>query len=233
MNLSVIVPTLNEETLLPRALASVPRGAEVVVADGRSADRTREVAVQLGARVVVGAPGRGAQMNQGAREASGDTLLFLHADCALGPGADEAIRQALSDACVVGGWFRLSVRPARPSLALVSFGSNLRARLLGLPYGDQALFMRRSVFDAIGGYRDVPIMEDVDLVRRLRKRGRLKCLDATVTTLPRHWERSGPLFTTLVNWAAIAAFSLGVSPSRLAPIYHRLHRNPRDDRASP
>ena len=224
MKLSVILPTLNEERALPQALASVPPGAEVIVADGQSVDRTREVAARHGARVINGEPGRGAQMNRGAKQAGGDTLLFLHADCALGPGAGPAIEKALSDGRVVGGSFRLRIQPGGIALALVSLGSDLRARWLRLPYGDQALFVRRRTFDELGGYREIPIMEDVELVKRLRKRGRLKHLSANVTTSPRHWQRLGPVLTTLLNWFAVAAFTLGAPPSRLAAVYHRLRR---------
>ena len=230
MKLSVVVPTLNEECGLARALASIPGGAEIIVADGRSEDRTREIATSQGAQVVEGALGRGAQMNLGAKAATGDTLLFLHADCELSPGANEAIREALSNLDVVGGSFALRVQPATLGLTLVSVGSNLRARFLGLPYGDQALFVRRSEFEKIGGYTEIPIMEDVDFAKRLRARGRMISLDVPVTTTPRHWERLGPFATTLANWLAVAAFFIGVSPHRLAPVYHRLkggrHANP-------
>ena len=114
MKISVIVPALNEESTLPKALASVPRDAEVIVADGQSADGTREVAAHLDARVVTGEPGRGAQMNLGAKYAGGETLLFLHADCVLDPGADKAIEEALTDRRIVGGSFHLRIRPAGP-----------------------------------------------------------------------------------------------------------------------
>ena len=224
MRLSVIIPALNEERALPKSVASVPRDAEVIVADGQSLDRTREVAARLGTRVITGDAGRGAQMNRGAEHASGDTLLFLHADCMLDPGADNAIEEALSDDRVVGGSFHLRIQPARIVLAVVAFGANLRARWLRLPYGDQALFVRRQVFEELGGYREIPIMEDVELVKRLRKRGRLKHLSANVTTSPRHWQRLGPVLTTLLNWFAVAAFTLGAPPSRLAAVYHRLRR---------
>jgi len=227
MKLSVIVPTLNEERSLPEALASVPRGAEMIVADGQSIDQTREVAARLHALVVVGEPGRGAQLNLGAEHSGGEALLFLHADCVLDRGADVAIEEALSDPRVVGGSFRLRIHPTSIGLTLVAFGSNLRARFLKMPYGDQALFVRRKVFEQVGGFREIPIMEDVDLVRRLKKRGRLRHLHASVTTTPRHWESLGPLRTTLLNDMAIVAFMLGVPPSRLAGVYHRLRRSSR------
>ena len=225
MKLSVIVPTLNEERGLRRSLTSIPPDAEIIVADGRSVDRTRDVAASCGARVVVGRPGRAVQSNSGAEHASGDALLFLHADCMLGPGAMAAIEDALSESRVVGGSFHLRVHPARFALSVTAFGSNLRARLLHLPYGDQALFVRRSVFDELGGYPDIPIMEDVALVRKLKKRGRLCHLGVGVTTTTRHWETLGPLLTTLVNATALVAFLLGMPPSRLAEWYHGLRRD--------
>jgi rSAM/selenodomain-associated transferase 2 len=221
MRLSVIIPTLNEEESLPRALASVPAGSEVIVSDGQSTDRTSEIAADSRARVVTGPAGRATQMNLGARVAAGDVLLFLHADCALGAGAQEAIRRAFHDPRVVGGSFRLAIMPTRWSLRLVAFGSNLRARHFHLPYGDQAVFVRRADFDAVGGYAEIPIMEDVELVRKLRRRGSLVCLRETVTTEARHWDALGPFATTLVNWAAISLYFLGVSPTRLALFYRR------------
>ncbi len=221
MRLSVIIPSLNEEENLPQALASIPAGSEVIVSDGQSKDRTAEIAAQQGAQVVSGPPGRGTQMNLGAQAARGDALLFLHADCALGAGAEGAIRKAFRDPKVVGGCFRLVIVPTRWSLRLVAFGSNQRARRFQLPYGDQAVFVRRSDFEAVGGYPEIPIMEDVELVRKLRRRGRLLCLQETVTTPARHWNALGPFTTTLVNWATISLYFLGVSPNRLAPFYHR------------
>jgi hypothetical protein len=163
----------------------------------------------------------------GAAHAGGEALLFLHADCVLDRGADAAIEEALSDPRVVAGSFRLRIRPTTIGLAVVAFGSNLRARFLKMPYGDQALFVRRGVFEEVGGYREIPIMEDVDLVRRLNKRGRLRQLHASVTTTPRHWESLGPIRTTVLNGVAIVAFLLGVPPSRLAGVYHRLRRSSR------
>jgi rSAM/selenodomain-associated transferase 2 len=223
MNLSVIIPTLDEEANLPRALASLPGDAEIIVSDGQSRDRTVEIAKKHGARVAAGARGRGAQMNLGAKAAAGDVLLFLHADCELGGGALEAIRAALRNPEVVGGSFRLRIARSGWSHRLVTFGSNLRARL-GLPYGDQAIFVRRPVFEAIGGYPETPIMEDVELVRRLRRRGRLVAVAETVTTGTRHWDALGPILTTLLNWITVSLYFSGVSPSRLSPMYHRLRK---------
>jgi rSAM/selenodomain-associated transferase 2 len=223
MNLSIIIPTLDEEANLPRTLASLPSDAEVIISDGRSRDRSVEIAKKHGARVVVGAPGRGAQMNLGADAATGDTLVFLHADCELGGSAREAIGAALQAPEAVGGSFRLRIAHPSWSHRLVVFGANLRARL-GLPYGDQAIFVRRPVFEAVDGYPEIPIMEDVELVRRLRRCGRLVVVDETVTTGTRHWDALGPTRTTLLNWVTVSLYFSGVSPTRLSPLYHRLRK---------
>jgi rSAM/selenodomain-associated transferase 2 len=224
MYLSIIIPTLDEEANLPRVLASLPADAEIIISDGQSRDRSVEIAKKHGARVVVGARGRGAQMNLGATAATGDILLFLHADCELGGGALEAIRTALRAPEVVGGAFRLRIARSSWSHRLVAFGANLRARF-GLPYGDQAIFVGRSVFEAIGGYPEIPIMEDVELVRRLRQHGRLVAVDETVTTGTRHWEALGPILTTILNWVTVSLYFSGISPSRLSPMYHRLRKH--------
>jgi hypothetical protein len=124
----------------------------------------------------------------------------------------------------VGGSFRLRIDHPGWGYRLVASGSNLRARLFGLPYGDQALFVRRTGFDAVGGYPEDPLMEDVVLVRRLRQRGKLVAIAETVTTGTRHWQHLGPLLTTLLNWATVSLYVLGVSPAKLAPWYHRLRK---------
>jgi rSAM/selenodomain-associated transferase 2 len=224
MKISVIIPTLNEELRLRRTLDSIPKGTEVVVADGGSTDRTIEIARRHDVQVVEGPPGRGSQMNRGAASTTGEVLLFLHADCELAPGAFEAIATALDHPRNVAGSFRLGISPDTWGYRLVGYGSNFRASVLGLPYGDQAIFVRRTIFEAIGGYPEIPLMEDVILVRRLRRMGKLTCVKHTVTTGPRHWQHLGPFLTTLLNWTTVGLFFLGVSPSRLAPIYHRLRK---------
>lgn len=227
MKLSVIIPTLEEAACLANALASAPKGSEIIVSDAGSRDDTRLIAERVGARVVTGARGRARQMNLGARAASGDVLLFLHADCVLPDGSLEAMSEALSDPGVVGGSFRLRIRDAGLRLKIVAFGSNVRARFLKTPYGDQVLFARRSAFESVGGFPELPFMEDVAFVRGLRRIGRLALLPLAVTTDPRHWQRLGPVTTTLLNWSAVGLFSLGVSAERLAPLYFRLRRGRR------
>jgi rSAM/selenodomain-associated transferase 2 len=224
MKLSIVIPTLEEATGLSTTLASLPEASEVIVSDGGSRDATRAIAERVGARVVTGARGRASQMNLGAHEAAGEVLLFLHADCALHSSSLEAMGEALSDPRVVGGSFRMQIRNAGVGLKIVAFVSNLRARFLKIPYGDQGLFVRQAVFESVGGFPEVPLMEDVALVRSLLRIGRLSIVKVPVTTSARHWERLGPTRTTLVNWSAAVLYSLGVPAERLAPLYHRLRR---------
>lgn len=222
MKLTVVVPTLNEAAHLKTSLDSLPDDAEVVVADGGSSDETLSIAARCGARVVTCDKGRAHQMNRGAETAHGDVLLFLHADCSLGPRALESIETALADDAVVGGSFQLEIANARRGLRLIAATSNARARWLQTPYGDQAIFVRKSVFDALGGFPDIPFMEDVGLVRKLKRAGRLVLVDDTVTTGARHWSRLGLVGTTLLNWTMVTLFLLGVPAERLEPIYRRL-----------
>jgi rSAM/selenodomain-associated transferase 2 len=221
MKLSVVVPTWNEAGNLEATLRSLPAQAEVVIVDGGSTDGTVEIARLSAARVLTCRKGRARQMHAGALEARGDTLLFLHADAVLAPGADEAIDGALSDPGILGGFFRLRIRSERLALRVIALGSNLRARLLQFPYGDQGLFVRRSVYEQVGGFPDVPFLEDVALIRMLRRRGRLRGLPLAISTGDRHWRELGILRTTLLDWTMVGLYCAGVSPSTLAPQYFR------------
>jgi rSAM/selenodomain-associated transferase 2 len=232
MELSIIVPTWNEAENLRATLAMLPRDAEVVVCDGGSTDATLEIAERVGARVVSAPRGRASQMNAGARESSGDVLLFLHADGILGEGAPAAMAAALDGRGVVGGSFRLTVRSPSPALALVAFGSNLRARFLSMPYGDQGLFVTRRAFDAVGGFPPLPFLEDVAIVRSLRRIGRLVRLDVPISTGPRHWQDLGALGTTLLNWSVVALYFAGASPEKLVRHYQRWRGSQHSARAS-
>jgi len=235
MKLSVVIPTWNEAEHLAATLVGLPERAEVVVADGGSADGTVEIARRSGARVLACEQGRARQMNRGARETRGDTLLFLHADAVLESGATEAIEGALGDPAVVGGFFRLQIRSPRAALKLVALGSNIRARALGLPYGDQGLFLRRSVYEDLGGFPDVPFLEDVALIRMVRRRrkGRLVPLDVTVSTGDRHWRDLGVLPATVLNWTMVALYFAGLSPETLSPHYFRWRAPERGRRIEP
>jgi rSAM/selenodomain-associated transferase 2 len=224
MKLTVVVPTLNEATHLAAALESIPKGVELVVSDGGSTDETAAISARYGARIVAGDKGRAVQMNRGAAIARGDVLLFLHADCTLGTNAASAIEAALADDDVVGGSFRMIVRDGGRALRWVAATANARARYLKTPYGDQGLFVRRSDFDALGGFPETPFMEDVGFVRALKRRGKLVCLKEPVTTGTRHWQRLGPLSTTLLNWSMVTLYLLGVPAERLEPHYRRWRR---------
>lgn len=219
MRLSIVIPTWNEAEVLGATLDSLPKEAEVIVADGGSADRTTDVAKQRGARVVTCERGRARQMNRGAREATGDTLLFLHADGVLDERAASEIEGASCDPRVAAASFRLKIRKPGPALALVALISNSRARYLGMPYGDQGLVLRRSTFDSTGGFPEIPFLEDVAFVRKLRRHGRLVQLDSFIETGDRHWRELGVLTTTLLNWTMVALYFSGVSAERLAPFY--------------
>jgi len=217
-----VIPALDEAESVTGAIASASAaGSEIIVVDGGSRDATRERAAAAGARVVDSAPGRARQLATGARLAKGDTILFLHADTRLPPGWDACVRAALADPGVVGGAFRLRFEARSPALRLIEWGARLRVALFRLPYGDQALFVRRSVLEALGGVPQAPIMEDLDLVRSLKRRGRLACLRPAVTTSARRYRAGGALRTMLRNWLAAAAWWLGLPRERIAAWYRR------------
>lgn len=217
MSISVIIPTLNEEAAIEETLKRLT-GQEIIISDGGSTDRTMEIARRL-AKVVPSPCGRGCQMNSGAREASGDTLLFLHADTILPDGWADMIRTATADERVIGGAFSLSIDSGKLSHRIIAATANLRSRFLGLPYGDQGIFVKTSVFKGISGFKDIPIMEDVDLVRRLKKTGKVVLLKDKVTTSARRWEREGVVYTTIRNWSLMTLYLIGFPPERLYRFY--------------
>ena len=226
LRLAIVVPTLNEEValrrLLPRVLALAPAPDEVVVTDGGSTDRTVEVARELGARVVTGPPGRGGQLTRGAEATTADILLFLHADTELPADGIERIRAALATGAAGGGF---SVRYDAPPLLLRLFGErliDLRTRLTGWPLGDQAQFVTREAFRALGGYRDWPILEDLDFARRLRRQGRTVLITSPVITAARRFQEQGVVRTVATNWLIWILFLCGVSPHRLARLYKHI-----------
>lgn len=225
-SISIVIPTLDEAAVVGAALdavtAQLEPGDEVVVVDGGSRDATPAVAAAR-ARVLSGTPPRGRQLNEGAAAASGWGLLFLHADTHLPPGALAAVRDALRDPATAGGCFRVVFPPAEaaraPLLAWVARGINARSRVLRQGTGDQGLFVRRATFDALGGFPPWPLMEDLDLCRRLRRRGRFRVLGAAVETSARRWLAGGVVRTQLAMWGYRAAFALGVPPEALARRY--------------
>jgi rSAM/selenodomain-associated transferase 2/rSAM/selenodomain-associated transferase 1 len=223
ISLRIIVPVLNEAAALPAVLAALQplrqRGAEVVVVDGGSTDATWMVASRGDADQVMLAPqGRAAQMNAGAMGAQAEALLFLHADTLLPSDADRLLTQALASG-VQWGRFDVRIGSNSPLLRLVAVLMNLRSRWTGIATGDQAIFVRRQAFEAAGGFPDLPFMEDIAFSARMRRLGAPACLQATVTTSARRWEKHGVLRVVLLMWWLRLRFFFGASPQRLADRY--------------
>jgi rSAM/selenodomain-associated transferase 2 len=221
--ISVIIPTLNEAAHIDRLLTEVLRGkaVEVLVVDGGSEDATTDKAAARGVRVCRCPAGRARQMNWGAALAQGEVFFFLHADSRLPAGYGDIIRRALAGEGVAAGAFSLGIDADSSGLRFIASCANLRSRSLGLPYGDQGLFLRADRFQACGGFPELPIMEDVVMVRRLRKTGRIVTVPERIRTSSRRWERLGVLRTTLINQAIVAGFALGIPAARLAAWYRR------------
>lgn len=217
---SIVIPVLNEEDQITGTLGALEemRASEVIVADGGSSDRTVElVRSESRARVIEsGAANRGRQMNAGAAAASGDVLLFLHADARLPAGAIEAVKEALGDSRVIGGCFQLRFPVGSGgSLGAVAWGINLRTRLFRTATGDQAIFVRSEDFRQMGGYEPLPLMEDIEFFTRMKRRGRVAILSEKVEISPRRWIRHGVWRTVLLMYALRFGYWLGFSPASL------------------
>ncbi|MGE5615924.1 MAG: TIGR04283 family arsenosugar biosynthesis glycosyltransferase [Bacillota bacterium] len=220
--LSIIVPTLNEASVIAavlQRLRAFREEAEVIVADGGSEDGTREAAKPLADRVIVAPRGRASQMNAGAKVASGDVLLFLHADSILPGDAPRLVREGLERSRRGWGRFDVTIAGADPLLAVVAIMMNARSRLTGIATGDQAVFARREAFETVGGFPEIPLMEDVELSRRLKRVSKPLCLRERVVTSGRRWERNGTLRTIVLMWRLRFAYAMGVDPRRLARRY--------------
>ena len=222
-NISVVIPTLDAADELPETLASLGESAlilEIIVSDGGSRDDTVAIARAAGALVVDASSGRGTQLIAGAAAAGGEWLLFLHADCRLAPGWEDAVaafiaRPAAADGA---GYFRFALQDADPKARRLERVVAWRCRVLALPYGDQGLLIARGLYDAIGGFRPIPLMEDVDLARRLGRR-RLAPIAARAVSSARRYRREGYLRRPLRNLLCLSLYFAGVPPRRIARLY--------------
>ena len=224
--LAIILPALNEAALLPETLAALAplkeAGAEILVVDGGSTDQTLACARQAGVRTLKSARGRALQMNAGARMTKASLLVFLHADTRLSaPAARMLCALAVAPA---PAWGRFDVRLSgrHPAFRIIERMINLRSRLSGIATGDQAIFVHRSLFEAVGGFPSIPLMEDVALSKVLRRNQRPLCLRESVTTDARRWETRGIFYTVLLMWGLRSAYALGVAPERLARFYRNV-----------
>lgn len=223
LSLSIIIPVLNEASRLGTTLrrAQQATDVEIIVVDGGSQDQTLAVAQSfLGVKVVSTAPGRAQQMNAGAQTAAGNVLLFLHGDTLLPENYLEQVQTLLKPG-VVAGAFALKISGSMRGLGLVERLVGWRSRSCQLPYGDQALFLPAALFHELGGFADLPIMEDFELVSRLRKRGKIAISPTAVITSGRRWQKLGVLRTTLINQLILVGYRLGISPRRLARWYRQ------------
>jgi rSAM/selenodomain-associated transferase 2 len=221
ITVSIVIPTLNEadgivETL---AAAAAAHPYELIVVDGGSVDQTRAIATDAGCVVLHAPAGRAVQMNTGAAAATGDVILFLHADTRLPPHALRDVARSCADARFVGGRFDVVLDGPEPIFRVIEALMNLRSRMTRIATGDQAIFVRRSVFEALGGFAPIPLMEDIHFSFRLKRLGGVACLRSRVRTSVRRWRRHGVWRTMALMWWLRALYAVGVSPDRLARRY--------------
>jgi len=221
---SVIIPALNEAAHIAPTLQWVRAGRphETILVDGGSTDDTRSISEAAGATVIRAKPGRARQMNDGAARATGNVLLFLHADTLLPDEWTSVVQETLDQPGVVAGSFSFSIAEQFAGRRFVEWTTNLRSRWVQNPYGDQTQFLRRALFEELGGFADLPIMEDYELNERLRKRGRVATAATAAITSGRRWKKLGVIRTTLTNKIMVTGYHLGVCPHKLARFYRRL-----------
>ncbi|SDU28902.1 TIGR04283 family arsenosugar biosynthesis glycosyltransferase [Desulfobacula phenolica] len=224
-DISIIIPVLNEQEGINQAIEKIYQQdfsgtLEVIVVDGGKNGSTICCVKNKDVITVVSPLGRGCQMNSGARMASGNILLFLHCDTSLPEGGLNAVQTVMENLSVKAGAFDLSIAGRGFFYRMVEKTASLRSRITRIPYGDQAVFIRKNYFFDIGQYREIPIMEDVDLMVRIKQdKGRLKFINTRTSTSSRRWEQEGRIYGTLRNWAILTLFFLGVKPEKLAGVY--------------
>ena len=221
MKVSIIVPTLNEELVLGNALTQIQQLSphELIVSDGGSNDYTCRIADRFSHRVITGSAGRALQMNAGANEATGDLLLFLHADSRIEPESYRKMLEYMKNPKWIGGAFTLCIESGKWSLKLIALLANIRSKYFGVAYGDQGFFVRKEVFKDMNGFSPIPICEDLDFYYRLRKKGSVILLKEKAHTSPRRWINEGIFFTTVRNFIIAVLFGLGFPPHILTKWY--------------
>ncbi len=223
--ISIIIPVFNESQIINSTIdylynLDFAGDFEIIVVDGNPAGTTINTITNADVKKIIGKKGRGSQMNQGTAVANGDVLLFLHADTLPSHDALDQIIAATKQHDIMGGAFDLGIRSEKKIFRLIEIAASMRSRLTRIPYGDQAIFLKKRFFDQIGGYRDIPMMEDVELMQRVKKTGKkIKFIARKVQTAARRWESEGIVYCTLRNWALITLFLLGVSPDKLKKFY--------------
>lgn len=222
--ISIIIPVLNEEKNISAALENVERlngEKEIIVVDGGSIDNTMDIVKKKGIMLLSSQKGRGCQMNRGAEIANGDTLLFLHADTTLPENAITRIAETIKNHKIVGGRFDVRFDDDRFVFKLIAFLMNWRSRLTGIFTGDQAIFIRKSVFKDIGGYLEIPLMEDIALSKKMKRTGRVACLGDSTITSAKKWKEEGIIKTILLMWFLRLLYFFKISPRFLSRIYYR------------
>ena len=224
MKVSIIVPTLNEGLVLEKTLRQIQQLSpyEVIVSDGGSADNTCHIAKKFSHCIVIGSASRARQMNAAANEATGDLLLFLHADNRLEPASYRKMMEFMSNPKWIGGEFTLCIESDKWSMNLITLLANIRSKYFGIAYGDQGFFVRKEVFKSMEGFSPIPICEDMDFYRRLRKTGPVVLLKEKAHTSPRRWVKEGVVFTTAKNIFIAILFGMGFPPHTLPKWYQTI-----------
>jgi rSAM/selenodomain-associated transferase 2 len=219
--ISIIIPTLNEAGNIKETIISsqFSNNVEIIVVDGGSKDETLFIAKSLNVKVIISPPGRANQMNVGAMAASGEILLFLHADTRLPANFEQMMRTTLVKPGIVAGAFALRINAPNWGLRLVELGVKWRSHLWQMPYGDQGIFLTKDVFQQVGNFPPIPIMEDFELIRKLKTMGKIYLLPTPVITSPRRWLKKGIIQTTMLNQIIVIAYLLGVSPQQIRNWY--------------